>query len=34
MAANYAEIDKVGNLNAGFQHIPFILIFWNVVKSQ
>ena len=38
MAANYAEICKVGKLEAGFQQVPFGQIFRNfhniVVKYQ
>ena len=29
MAANYAEIGRVGKLEAGFQQVPFVQIFWN-----
>ena len=38
MAANYAEIGRVGKVEAGFQHIPFVKIFLNlhsiIVKYQ
>ena len=29
MAANYAEIGRLGKLEADFQQIPFVKIFWN-----
>ena len=29
MATNYAKIDRVGNLNAGFQQVSLVQTFWN-----
>ena len=29
MAAKYAKNDRVGSLDAGFQQVPLIEIFWN-----
>ena len=29
MAGNYAEIGRVGKLDAGFQQVLFVQIFWN-----
>ena len=29
MAANYAEIGRVGNLEAGFQQVLFVQNFWK-----
>ena len=38
MNANYAEIRRVGNLEADFQQVPFVKFFWKfhniVVKHQ
>ena len=30
MAANYAEIGRVGKLEADFQQVSIVQIFWNV----
>ena len=29
MAANYAKINRVGTLDAGFQHVPIVQNVWN-----
>ena len=29
MAANYAKIDRVGSLDAGFQQVPLVQNSWN-----
>ena len=29
MAANYAEIDRVGKFEAGFQQVSLVQNFWN-----
>ena len=29
MVTNYAKIDSVGSLDAGFQLVPLVLNFWN-----
>ena len=38
MNANYAEICRVGNLEADFQQVPLVQFFWNfhnvIVKHQ
>ena len=38
MNANYAEICRVGNLEADFQQVPLVQIFWNfhniIMKHQ
>ena len=32
MAANYAKINKVGSLDAGFQLVPLVQNFWNFLN--
>ena len=38
MAANYAKIDRVGRLEAGFEHVSIVQDLWNfhniIVKDQ
>ena len=29
MVSNYANIDRVGSLDAGFQQVPLVQKFWN-----
>ena len=34
MDANYAEIRRVGNLEADFQHVPLDQLFWNFQSNN